>query len=219
MTSRVEKARVAFTKIYTENVWRLAELPVQVDIEQRIAEIIQATIRKHGITTVTEFGCGFWNYARRVDWTGITYNGYDVFSDPIEVNRNADGAPNIRFHQLSDESQLEPADLLICKDVLQHLPTEDVLHYLARFKELFSCMLILNSRSPEDNLNGQIAHGEHRSLRLDLPPFNETVEVIDEWDNPPYGVDYREQVCLLRGKRARPTSVMEWAKKLVGIGH
>ena len=164
---------------------------------------------------MTEFGCGFWNYAKLVDWSGKIYNGYDVALGPIRFNSDAYGASNIRFHQLVDGVQLAPADLLICKDVLQHLPTDDVLHYLAIFKERFSYILILNAVLPDDNLNGPIDYGDFRALRLDLPPFNETLEVIDEWDNPLFGVPYHEHVCLLRGKRAQPASVRTWAKQLV----
>jgi len=214
MASRVDKARAAFTKVYEENLWGLDQQPPQLDLLERVATLIGDTIRKYKIASVAEFGCGFWNYAKLVDWSGVTYDGYDVSHHPVRFNSDTYGAPNIRFHQLLDGVQLAPADLLICKDVLQHLPTEDVLHYLAVFKERFSYMLILNATFPDDNLNGPIEHGDFRALRLDLPPFNETVEVIDEWDNPLFGVPYHNQACLLRGSRVQPARET-WVKKLV----
>jgi hypothetical protein len=215
MTSRLDKARAAFTKVYDENAWHLDEVKPQPDLLERIAETIKDVIRKYDVTTVTEFGCGFWNYARLIDWQGITYNGYDVAAGPIEFNSKKYGSQNIHFHQLVDGVQLAPADLVISKDVLQHLPNEDVLHYLSVFKKSFSYMLIFNAAAPADNLNGPIEHGGYRPLRLDLPPFNETVEIVDEWDNPLFGVPYHEHVCFLRGNRGEPTSVKTWAKKLV----
>jgi hypothetical protein len=215
MTSRVTKAGEAFTKVYDENLWRLDEQPNQGELQHRIASTIQGTIRKYNVATVTEFGCGFWNYAKLVDGRGITYNGYDVAYGPIDFDRNAYGSRTIRFHHNVDGVELAPADLLISKDVLQHLPTADVLHYLALFKERFSYMLILNAAAPEENLNGPIEYGDYRPLRLDLPPFNETVEVIDEWDNELFGVNYHEHVCFLRGNRSQPASIKTWAKKLV----
>jgi len=214
MTSRVDKAREAFTKIYEENLWRLDEQPGLDQLMQHIAGTIQDTIRKYNATSVTEFGCGFWNYAKLVDWKGITYNGYDVAFGPIDYNTNAYGSPKIRFHQHLPGVELAPADLLISKDVLQHLPTDDVLHYLSVFKERFSHMLILNASAPEENLNGDIEYGGYRALRLDLPPFNETIEVIDEWDNTLFGVNYHEQVCILRGNRPKPAADT-WMQKLV----
>lgn len=216
MTSRVAKAGEAFTKIYDENLWRLEEQPPDIDLlTQRIASTIQDTMRKYKARTVTEFGCGFWNYAKLVDWSGVTYNGYDVAYGPIDYNTNAYGSRTIRFHQHVDGVELAPADLLISKDVLQHLPTDDVLHYLALFKERFSYMLILNAAAPEENLNGPIEYGGYRPLRLDLPPFNETVEIIDEWDVTLFGVRYHEHVCVLPGNRPQPALRGSWAKKLV----
>jgi hypothetical protein len=215
MTSRLDKARAAFTKVYDENIWHLDKVEPRPDIVQRIATKIEDTIRKYDVRTVTEFGCGFWNYANLIDWRGITYNGYDVAAGPIEFNSKKYGSGNVHFHQLVDGVQLAPADLLISKDVLQHLPNEDVLHYLSVFKESFSYMLILNGAAPVDNLNGPIEHGGYRSIRLDLPPFNETLEVVDEWDYPLFGVPYHEHVCFLRGNRSQRASVKTWAKKLV----
>jgi len=213
MTSRVDKARAAFTKVYDENLWQLGEQPPQLELLQRVATIIEDTIRKHRIKSVVEFGCGFWNYAKLVDWSGLTYDGYDVALGPVRFNADTHGASNIRFHQLVDGVQPAPADLLICKDVLQHLPTDDVLHYLAAFKESFSYLLIFNAVFPDDNLNGPIDYGDYRALRLDLPPFNEALEIVAEWDNPLFGVPYHEHVCLLRGNRPKPDET--WAKKLL----
>src|SRR6266704_1834181 len=100
MTSRVDKARAAFTKIYEENLWRLDEVPPQLELLQRIATLIEDNIRKYKVTTVAEFGCGFWNYAKLVDWNGLTYDGYDVSIHPVRLNADTHGTPNIRFHQL-----------------------------------------------------------------------------------------------------------------------
>lgn len=210
MTSRLDKARTAFTKIYDTDFWGLADKGPQLHLEQRIADLIQDTLRKYSIASVTEMGCGFWNYAKRVDWSGITYNGYDVTIGPVRFNTDNYTTDKIHFHHFVDGVRLAPADLLICKDVLQHLPTDDVLHYLAMYKDLFSYMLIFNGCAPEENLNGSIDYGGYRPLRLDLPPFNEATEVVDEWDNPAFGA-YREQVCLLRGNRGQAG----WAKTLV----
>lgn len=215
MASRLEKAQAAFTEIYDGDIWQLGKVPPPVDIERHIATLIQDTIRKYKIRTVAEFGCGFWNYAKLVDWDGLTYDGYDVVLGPVRYNSGMYGTADIRFHQLTDGVQVAPADLLICKDVLQHLPTEDVLHYLAMFKELFSYMLIFNASTPPDNLNGPIEHGGFRPLRLDLAPFNETVEIVDEWDGSHSGAAHDEQVCLLRGKRRQPGSMTAWVKGLL----
>src|ERR1700735_3999456 len=109
MTSRVDKAREAFAKIYEENLWHLGEQPPQTELIQHIAGTIQDTIRKYKVASVTEFGCGFWNYAKLVDWEGITYDGYDVAFGPIDYNANVYGTQKIRFHQHLPGVELAPA--------------------------------------------------------------------------------------------------------------
>ena len=75
--------------------------------------------------------------------------------------------------------------------------------------------MLFRSSAPEDNLNGPIEYGGYRPLRLDLSPFNETVEVVDEWENELFGVTYHEQVCILRGNRVQRAPMQTWAKKLI----
>jgi hypothetical protein len=204
MPGRIDEAATAFTEIYSSDYWRLTKIPAEPDRHQRFATLIENAIRAYKVESVVEFGCGFWNYGKLVDWSGLTYDGFDVVPGLSDLNADACDAPNIRFHQLTKEADLPRADLLICKDVLQHLPSDDVLHYLAIFKALFPYMLIVNDIMPDDNVNGPIAHGGYRALRLDLPPFNEACEIVDEWDAPAFGTHYRKQACLLRGTRAPP---------------
>jgi hypothetical protein len=68
---------------------------------------------------------------------------------------------------------LPSADLLICKDVLQHLPNEDILLLLPQLKKFKHCLLIndvnpmsLTSDNPNCSLVG------YRHLDLTKPPFN-----------------------------------------------
>jgi hypothetical protein len=201
MTGRVNQAEVAFTEIYDKDLWSLAHIPPEPEKMQHVADLLAGMIRDKNITSVTEFGCGFWSYQKLIDWTGINYNGYDVVPGAVRFNTNGFTTAEMHFHQMTDSTQLAPADLLFSKDVLQHLPVEDVLHFLAMFKSSFSYILLLNDILPEENLNGQIAPGGYRALRLDLPPFNEQYETYSEWDNPAFGVHYRKRACLLRGSR------------------
>jgi len=200
MAARIDTAREAFIDIYQNDRWGLAKVKGDGAVLQRFADLIQSVITRHKIRSVAEFGCGFWSYARLLDWTGLTYDGYDVVPEVLDFNIGYYGAPNIRFHQMTEGVTPGPADLLISKDVLQHLPVEDVAAYLAMFRERFSFMLITNDIYPETNTNGPIAHGGYRAIRLDLPPFNLACETLDEWEIAAGNVTYRKRACLLRGR-------------------
>ena len=91
---------------------------------------------------------------------------------------------------------LPSADLLISKDVLQHLPTSHVKHYLDLFKKNFKFMLIGNDIVPSDNLNGDTLPGGYRALRLELPPFNEPNIVVQTWISADFGVRTVKNFCL-----------------------
>ncbi|MGI8685990.1 MAG: methyltransferase [Acidimicrobiales bacterium] len=51
----------------------------------------------------------------------------------VERNTEAFGKPGVRFQALDlSEAELPPADLLVCKDVLQHWPNDWVSSFLER---------------------------------------------------------------------------------------
>ena len=197
MPNRIEAARDAFSKVYSSDDWGLGAMPDQPERRQFMTNLLEDFIRAHAVTSIAEYGCGFWNYTRYIDYTNKTYDGYDVVPGVIEYNSKVYGTDNIRFHLLTETTKPAPADLLICKDVLQHLPPADIIHYLALFRATFRYSLIINDIAPEDNTNGEIPHGGYHTINLAVPPFNVNVEIIAEWDAPDFGRNYRKQCCLL----------------------
>ena len=202
--SRIEAAQSKFTEIYDKDLWNLKGNGWSVGAVQRarwerFTALIQEFMELNSVTSVVEFGCGFWGYARLIDWSGVRYDGYDVVPRLVERNRRRHGKENIHFHLLEPGLALPKADLLISKDVLQHLPTEDVHYYLAAFKKLYKHMLIMNDIVPNDNMNGDIPVGGCRSLRFDLPPYNEKLTVVQRWEGSDFFVPWVKHLCLLQG--------------------
>jgi SAM-dependent methyltransferase len=199
VTGPITKAAKAFEDIYLQDLWGLSRMQ---PIEDRLADyarVISACIRSSGATSVAEFGCGFWTYAALIDWRGLTYDGYDVFAGVVDKNMRDHAAPNIAFHTLTDSTRPAPVDLIICKDVLQHLPNDDARHLLALFKATAKTSLIINDVAPETNTNGPAERGGYRAIRLDLPPFNEECETLHEWESVDFGVACRKRAVILRG--------------------
>jgi hypothetical protein len=104
---------------------------------------------------------------------------------------------------MRDAAALPGADLLLCKDVLQHLPNALVLRYLRIFKQKYKFILITNGIVSPHPSNVDIALGAYRPIRLDHPPFNEPFVVLLEWFITAYGNHYANQACLLFGNAAR----------------
>lgn len=70
-----------------------------------------------------------------------------------------------------DLSELPNADLIICKDVLQHLPNEYIFKFL-KILPKYKYALITNDGFKHPSFNRDINPGEWRSIDLRKSPFN-----------------------------------------------
>jgi SAM-dependent methyltransferase len=121
---------------------------------------------------VVDAGCGDWQFSRAIDWTGIEYLGVDIVASVIQENRRRYGAPNVRF-AVADivRHELPPADLLIVKDVLQHLSNADISRFLAQLPR-YRHVLIVNDVDPATLSAAplDIGTGAYRRLDITQPP-------------------------------------------------
>lgn len=134
---------------------------------------LQQLLGDKNIQSVVDLGCGDWEFSQAINWDGIRYLGLDVVKSVIEKNQKKFTQPNISFIQIDGtQSPLPPADLLICKDVLQHLSNEDVWEIVNQFPKFKYC-LITNDVDPDSlsSSNPQIPRGHLRPLDLTQPPF------------------------------------------------
>lgn len=136
---------------------------------------------RNQIRSVVDLGCGDWQFSRYLDWSGIDYLGLDVVPAVIDANNRQFSADNIRFELFQAPERLPPADLLLCKDVLQHLPNRLVKAYLAAFRGKYKYALVTNDEEPAELQNTDIEVGGWRTLRLDRAPFLEMGAVVFSW--------------------------------------
>ncbi|CAN5919359.1 hypothetical protein BH11MYX4_BH11MYX4_28200 [soil metagenome] len=95
------------------------------------------------VHSVVDAGCGDWEFSQAIDWNGIDYKGFDIVKSVIERDRQRHGKPNIQFLAANIiEEDLPPADLLISKHVLQHLPTADVQRFLKQLPKYKHVLLV-----------------------------------------------------------------------------
>lgn len=132
---------------------------------------LQDFVKNNEIKSVVDAGCGDWTFSRHMDWRGCDYIGFDVVKSVVERNQKYFSSPSIQFvHSNFIAMELPPADLLICKDVLQHCTNDDILAFISQFKNYKHC-LITNDIEPCD-INTLIKRGEWRPVDLTKPPFN-----------------------------------------------
>ncbi|HWY60619.1 MAG TPA: class I SAM-dependent methyltransferase [Rhizomicrobium sp.] len=164
-----------FDAIYRGNVWGSGSgAGSREEVTRGYRSYLHSFLRSNRIGSVVDLGCGDWQIARHMDWTGIDYTGVDVSSVALDSARQF-ARPGVRFlHANALTDALPPADLLIAKDVLQHWSNDDILAFLPKLRN-YRAALIING-FPEalmNNLNQNIATGPyHRPVDLGQTPFN-----------------------------------------------
>lgn len=169
--------RSAFTRTYRDRTWHQGSGPGSGEAETAVwREFLRKYLHANAVTSVLDLGCGDWQSTRLIDWTGIAYHGIDIVKPVIEECRQAYSAPGITF-ECGDilTAPWPPADLIICKEVLQHWPLDAI----RRFQEraMFRWCLLVNDYAPVVR-NPDIKPGGYRPLDLSAPPFGWPVREV-----------------------------------------
>jgi hypothetical protein len=170
-----------FAHIYEAGLWGKNEAGVPNSGTGSTAELtvvyrayLQHFLEEHDIHSVVDAGCGDWEFSRLIDWSGVDYKGYDLVESVVQQDRTLYAAPNREFI-VADvvEADLPPADLLICKHVLQHLPSGDVAKFLKQLPKYKHALLVDGVDSESLTApNAEIVAGQYRPIDLTQPPFN-----------------------------------------------
>ena len=131
---------------------------------------VENFIRTHGVTSVVDAGCGDWSFSSAMDWGDASYLGIDISTDVIETVRKKYEKGKIRFEVGDITEDLPAADLLLSKDVLQHLPNELIQKFIRNNlrKGKYKWVILTNDRGRG---NPDIALGGFRLIDLAAPPF------------------------------------------------
>lgn len=128
-------------------------------------------LKEKQIRSVVDLGCGDWQFSRFIDWSGIRYLGIDLVDSVVRQNTEKFASATVTFRSediLAHPEHVPGADLLIVKDVLQHLSNANVLRVLA-FARKFKFAIIVNDYAKE---NVDCENGDTRPLDITKPPFD-----------------------------------------------
>jgi SAM-dependent methyltransferase len=127
-----------FNRIYAEGTWGrdatgtgTSGTGSTLEITREYRAFVEDFIKRHAVTSVVDAGCGDWAFSSAIDWGNASYLGVDIASDVIEAVRRKHERGRIRFQVGDITDELPAADLLISKDVLQHL-SNDMVHRFIR---------------------------------------------------------------------------------------
>ena len=171
--------RGAFERIYRENAWDEGSGPGSSTVNTiEYRAFISRFIDANDIKSVTDLGCGDWQFSRLLDWSGVQYLGLDIVPEIVERNRSRFGLANVRFQVFVSAEALPGGDLLLSKEVLQHLPNSTIAQYLSAIRRKYRFALLTNSIEPGNLVNQDIEPGGFRPVRLQNPPFDAPGAVV-----------------------------------------
>ena len=178
---------------------------------------LESFIRLNGIVSMVDVGCGDWRFSRFLDLTGIDYLGLDIVPNVISTNIARFGNPAVRFGIMPDDVSVIPqADLLVVKDVLQHLNTKRILEMKETYFPASSTCLLTNSYEKLNTpRNTDIVDGSFRCLDLSEAPFSFDGSYVLEFTSPLWE---RIRTYLYRSKTTR-ASVQSTATRKAAVGN
>lgn len=221
MLDRVREDR--FTQIYRDHAWsgRSRSGPgsdpenasMYLGILQRL--LGEQTFR---IRAVLDIGCGDWSLGMEICWDGIQYVGMDIVPELIDTLNAKYSSRNVKFLQgdLAND-EIPPADLVIVKDVLQHLSNRSVQTFLRKLPR-FRFALITNDarrrrRMPwplrflKQNMvraNCDIQDGGSRPLQLLRAPFGLSGRQLATYNLEIGNAIYTKQILLWKNPHVSP---------------
>jgi hypothetical protein len=166
-----------FNFIYKNNIWgdvSLSGFSSSKNVVSNLIVNLNMIIKKYKISRILDVSCGYFDWMESVDLDGVEYIGVDASDYIIGKNINDHGSESRFFlHKNMIFDLLPMVDLVVCKDVLEGLPDDDVLLSIENIKKTKSSYLLI-SDSPfclENESRFDLSAYKTRKLNLSISPF------------------------------------------------
>lgn len=127
------------------------------------ADILNAFVRKHDVTSVIEFGSGDGNQLALARYPN--YIGYDVSPQAVAICRTKFAGDATKRFELVDAYDGRRADLALSLDVIFHLIEDAVFEdYMRRLFMAADRYIVIYSSNAERSLQPQAPHVKHRKF-------------------------------------------------------
>jgi hypothetical protein len=170
--------RAKFTAIYYTNLWGIPETRSGAGSTRRsfsvliAAHAIAQAVREHGVRSINDIPCGDFHWMQHVLPTlgQVRYLGFDIVNSAVRRNRKRH--PEHEFHVLDITADVPPpADLIFCKDLLNHLSDADVRRAISNMRRSGSKFLLASNNRVDENVPLSEMRKGSRLLDITEPPF------------------------------------------------
>jgi len=175
-----------FNDIYKNNKWQdnygTASGPgSSIECSHQYLSFLKEFVINNSIKSILDLGCGDFNLMKHVDFTNIQYLGVDLVTSVIQLNNQNYSDHNIKFEEddlISYKSNVL-YDLVIVKDVLQHLSNDKIIKFIGNIH--YSNRIILVNDFTEKNVD--VVDGGYRPINLTETPFCFDCDKIFEFNS------------------------------------
>jgi hypothetical protein len=169
-----------FSRIYKNKIWGTSEkddLPFNSgggSVEAEVVDPYIMAVQKFvaGIPsriTAVELGCGDFRVSSRIVNLFDKFIACDVVKDLIEFNREHYRNLPVEFQLLDmTNGPIPPGDMLIVRQVLQHLSNEDISRFLKLIPKQFGRLLITEHIPAEKNFQANLNKKTGADIRLPM---------------------------------------------------
>jgi len=187
-----QKTELIFTDIYRDNKWHGKESKSgegsSLDSTKKIREELPKLFKKYNIRTIIDAACGDWNWMKvaikKIEFD--RYMGFDIVKDIIIKNTNTYANDKITFRNMNliNQNLSEKADVIFCRDMLNHLSDFDIIEVLKNFI-MSGSEYVLMTNFTKNRKNRDIITGAWRTVNYQKPPFlfPSPIETINEGCN------------------------------------
>jgi len=203
-----------FSNIYQNHVWGSGDpgnprsgTGSNPDIAKPYVGFVSNAIHSLDISSVLDVGCGDWEMWRDYKFENTNYTGVDVVEELIKLNTEKHSNGNRTFILSSLTASLQNFELLLCKDVLQHLSNRDMDYLLLQLSK-FKYLIFQNDSCSDDSRNNlDVETGGWRTLNLKSTVFHNRLkdfELMKEIRYYPYDIGdfYFKEILMFKNLTA-----------------
>lgn len=185
-----------FTNIYKNKTWKdkygtESGPGSSLECSQPYLNFLQDFCKIWNVRTILDIGCGDFNLMKNFNFNDINYLGIDIVEHIIINNQTLYGTEHVKFRCQSflDYCDDTVVDLLLCKDLIQHLSRKNVYRLL----NIKNYKYALYTNDFLDSVNHDIEDGQHTPIDLSKNPYNVNCDCIFEWQS----CSYKKKICKL----------------------
>jgi hypothetical protein len=139
---------------------------------RELRERLPLLLQHLGVRRLLDAPCGDFHWLQHVDLGVDHYTGVDIQAEIIAENGRRYGGARRTFRRIDiTRDVVPPADAILCRDALVHMPFDDAFRALEGFRRSGAGWLITTTFTGA-RFNADTAPGQWRALNLTQSPFD-----------------------------------------------